>query len=138
MAQAITFDPKGTLYVGTSPDGKVYRVSTSGEKTVFFDPKTKYIWDLAFAPDGTLRSEEHTSELQSPCNLVCRLLLEKKKTCAPAGLAAAAIKATANNTPPIIFCRILTFSFLAVKSSVSLQQPSFPFSATAVHVLARR
>src|SRR5256885_9871969 len=28
-----------------------------------------------------LRSEEHTSELQSPCNLVCRLLLEKKNTC---------------------------------------------------------
>src|SRR5256885_8481045 len=27
-----------------------------------------------------LRSEEHTSELQSPCNLVCRLLLEKKKS----------------------------------------------------------
>src|SRR5256885_9563858 len=27
------------------------------------------------------RSEEHTSELQSPCNLVCRLLLEKKKLC---------------------------------------------------------
>src|SRR5256885_7548946 len=31
----------------------------------------------AMAPRG--RSEEHTSELQSPCNLVCRLLLEKKK-----------------------------------------------------------
>src|SRR2546426_6720440 len=30
-------------------------------------------------PIGSLRSEEHTSELQSPCNLVCRLLLEKKK-----------------------------------------------------------
>src|SRR5256885_6753965 len=28
------------------------------------------------------RSEEHTSELQSPCNLVCRLLLEKKKQAA--------------------------------------------------------
>src|SRR5256885_3960898 len=28
----------------------------------------------------TVRSEEHTSELQSPCNLVCRLLLEKKKS----------------------------------------------------------
>src|SRR2546426_8489402 len=28
---------------------------------------------------GAKRSEEHTSELQSPCNLVCRLLLEKKK-----------------------------------------------------------
>src|SRR5256885_8403507 len=30
-------------------------------------------------PKPQLRSEEHTSELQSPCNLVCRLLLEKKK-----------------------------------------------------------
>src|SRR5256886_11821314 len=30
--------------------------------------------------DTTLRSEEHTSELQSQSNLVCRLLLEKKKT----------------------------------------------------------
>src|SRR5205807_10593424 len=29
--------------------------------------------------DDVRRSEEHTSELQSPCNLVCRLLLEKKK-----------------------------------------------------------
>src|SRR2546426_4324574 len=37
----------------------------------------------AHAPNPRLgpevRSEEHTSELQSPCNLVCRLLLEKKK-----------------------------------------------------------
>src|SRR5256885_9719520 len=30
-------------------------------------------------PEDATRSEEHTSELQSPCNLVCRLLLEKKK-----------------------------------------------------------
>src|SRR2546426_4775655 len=37
---------------------------------------------IEVADGGTLfldRSEEHTSELQSPCNLVCRLLLEKKK-----------------------------------------------------------
>src|SRR5205807_3662776 len=34
---------------------------------------------FAEAGHRTLRSEEHTSELQSPCNLVCRLLLEKKK-----------------------------------------------------------
>src|SRR5256885_8904177 len=33
---------------------------------------------LARKPEA-IRSEEHTSELQSPCNLVCRLLLEKKK-----------------------------------------------------------
>src|SRR5256885_2577663 len=31
------------------------------------------------AAGAVARSEEHTSELQSPCNLVCRLLLEKKK-----------------------------------------------------------
>src|SRR2546426_2445448 len=31
------------------------------------------------AASAAYRSEEHTSELQSPCNLVCRLLLEKKK-----------------------------------------------------------
>src|SRR2546426_8021335 len=32
--------------------------------------------DLGRSIDGLVRSEEHTSELQSPCNLVCRLLLE--------------------------------------------------------------
>src|SRR2546426_7278488 len=37
------------------------------------DPRTQLI------PVELRRSEEHTSELQSPCNLVCRLLLEKKK-----------------------------------------------------------
>src|SRR5256885_7817531 len=34
---------------------------------------------LALLRQARDRSEEHTSELQSPCNLVCRLLLEKKK-----------------------------------------------------------
>src|SRR2546426_6054780 len=33
----------------------------------------------AASASRVVRSEEHTSELQSPCNLVCRLLLEKKK-----------------------------------------------------------
>src|SRR5256885_17255748 len=35
--------------------------------------------EAADARNYLARSEEHTSELQSPCNLVCRLLLEKKK-----------------------------------------------------------
>src|SRR5256885_14066587 len=35
---------------------------------------------LALETRQVARSEEHTSELQSPCNLVCRLLLEKKQT----------------------------------------------------------
>src|SRR2546426_8639816 len=34
---------------------------------------------VALVREAERRSEEHTSELQSPCNLVCRLLLEKKK-----------------------------------------------------------
>src|SRR2546426_5836020 len=37
---------------------------------------TEILYDL---DRRSARSEEHTSELQSPCNLVCRLLLEKKK-----------------------------------------------------------
>src|SRR5256885_3301276 len=36
--------------------------------------------DVLARTDRYARSEEHTSELQSPCNLVCRLLLEKKNT----------------------------------------------------------
>src|SRR5256885_17150085 len=39
-----------------------------------------WVWPATSAS----RSEEHTSELQSPCNLVCRLLLEKKKKYRPA------------------------------------------------------
>src|SRR5256885_3773616 len=37
-------------------------------------------WNMSKGTAAGGRSEEHTSELQSPCNLVCRLLLEKKKT----------------------------------------------------------
>src|SRR5438034_2605306 len=40
----------------------------------------RYVSDL-LPWTGKLRSEEHTSELQSHSDLVCRLLLEKKKTC---------------------------------------------------------
>src|SRR5256885_10439579 len=57
-----------------------------------FMPK-EIIWLMPESPTADLslsqalamrwRSEEHTSELQSPCNLVCRLLLEKKKTFQP-------------------------------------------------------
>src|SRR2546426_7598768 len=41
------------------------------------------IRDDANRHSGRGRSEEHTSELQSPCNLVCRLLLEKKNITSP-------------------------------------------------------
>jgi hypothetical protein len=45
----------GALYVGTSPNGKVYRVDPSdGKATTFYDPKQAYIWAMAFLPDGDL------------------------------------------------------------------------------------
>src|ERR1022692_725958 len=51
--------------------------------TLFRSSATSHGWQegttWAARPTPRLRSEEHTSELQSPCNLVCRLLLEKKK-----------------------------------------------------------
>src|SRR2546426_11023035 len=47
---------------------------TDGLRAVY-----REIMSGSLALEGPLRSEEHTSELQSPCNLVCRLLLEKKK-----------------------------------------------------------
>src|SRR5256885_11589465 len=50
--------------------------SSSGSKTCKPTAKSTERWKSRTARS---RSEEHTSELQSPCNLVCRLLLEKKK-----------------------------------------------------------
>src|SRR5256885_2418164 len=62
-----TLFPYTTLFRSTE-----FSTSASGmRKTKFFAPPL----DCTRLP----RSEEHTSELQSPCNLVCRLLLEKKK-----------------------------------------------------------
>src|SRR5256885_5807283 len=61
--------PRSTLFPYTT----LFRSPTSGFSTANFVAKDKYCSNSAG------RSEEHTSELQSPCNLVCRLLLEKKK-----------------------------------------------------------
>src|SRR5256885_6973441 len=54
--------------------------SDAAERPVSITGRCQMSW-LAVCPLlwGSARSEEHTSELQSPCNLVCRLLLEKKK-----------------------------------------------------------
>src|SRR2546426_7866562 len=56
--------------LGTMRDKKLARRLKRSYKAVAARRKQKGILP---------RSEEHTSELQSPCNLVCRLLLEKKK-----------------------------------------------------------
>src|SRR5688500_19404044 len=89
-----TFFPYTTLF--RSPDGKRFRshilglAYTDSEtlQTVLIAelknsqgaiiPPNQVYYEDAF--DGDCRSEEHTSELQSPCKLVCRLLLVKKKS----------------------------------------------------------
>src|SRR2546426_6428804 len=63
--------------------GKSYVHSLTGELKLSPDGRYLYVLEVAhfrLVIVDTQRSEEHTSELQSPCNLVCRLLLEKKKT----------------------------------------------------------
>ncbi len=50
---AVWADGDGTVYAGTSPDGKVYRIR-DGAGEVFFEPGETYIWDLARAADGRL------------------------------------------------------------------------------------
>src|SRR2546426_7839674 len=54
--------------------GGVLKVATVGEP-----PTLDIQMSTTVITYEIMRSEEHTSELQSPCNLVCRLLLEKKK-----------------------------------------------------------
>src|SRR5580658_11297598 len=58
---------------------EIYTLSLHDALPIF--PGRDYGWAWAAPGFGRdcARSEEHTSELQSPCNLVCRLLLEKKK-----------------------------------------------------------
>src|SRR2546426_6005448 len=58
--------------------------SLSVLRTVITGIAIQFSWNVRYTPSicrtfQENRSEEHTSELQSPCNLVCRLLLEKKK-----------------------------------------------------------
>src|SRR2546426_8549819 len=60
--------------------GVVFQMQERYDESLAVLREALEICDLidALPPKGS-RSEEHTSELQSPCNLVCRLLLEKKK-----------------------------------------------------------
>src|SRR2546426_8186682 len=87
-----TLFPYTTLFRSQTPAGTVQLAGPVESEPPFKPileidlarPPTGAAYRVAQPPalDGTLegfRSEEHTSELQSPCNLVCRLLLEKKK-----------------------------------------------------------
>src|SRR5260370_13513189 len=62
-----------------SPTTRKYLVESMSGGVAVFDFNNDGLLDI-FLVNGAARSEEHTSELQSHLNLVCRLLLEKKKT----------------------------------------------------------
>src|SRR5437879_10376737 len=58
----------------------VLRVKFCSDVSFFNTPEKTLKYEMRPAKGSDTRSEEHTSELQSPMYLVCRLLLEKKKT----------------------------------------------------------
>src|SRR5436309_10288921 len=66
--------PRSTLFPYTT----LFRSRASKEALPRYTPASSPTWS-AIASEDVSRSEEHTSELQSRENLVCRLLLEKKK-----------------------------------------------------------
>src|SRR5256885_12148664 len=67
--------PRSTLFPYTT----LFRSPPLPKRTPFSGATQPRSSMVATSPAGP-RSEEHTSELQSPCNLVCRLLLEKKNS----------------------------------------------------------
>src|SRR2546430_7784113 len=74
-----TLFPYTTLFRSTQ-SGRVFRLRDKGVKPVRGGARGDLFCRLVIETPVHLRSEEHTSELQSQSNLVCRLLLEKKKT----------------------------------------------------------
>src|SRR5260370_25328830 len=83
--------PRSTLFPYTTLFRSFHRLTENGRDTARLHAVTTRMAEFALFPFGLcigidifivaelLRSEEHTSELQSHLNLVCRLLLEKKK-----------------------------------------------------------
>src|SRR5256885_4697316 len=67
--------PRSTLFPYTTLFRSIDRIGQPARRA----RRLHHALDAAYAVAQLGRSEEHTSELQSPCNLVCRLLLEKKK-----------------------------------------------------------
>src|SRR5256885_12976293 len=72
------FNDTATTEIYTFPYTTLFRSRSSGRKVpgALRAARRRHLLERRGAEN---RSEEHTSELQSPCNLVCRLLLEKKK-----------------------------------------------------------
>src|SRR5205085_6921176 len=81
----IRTQPKSTLFPYTTLFRSQRVLKNKGRKLLEYKkdngdfPLRRFVWTPTLDEKLTGRSEEHTSELQSQSNLVCRLLLEKKK-----------------------------------------------------------
>src|SRR5438552_13780232 len=71
--------PRSTLFPYTTLFRSRRRIVDVGDEAIRIFVLRCLVQPLEEALDASFRSEEHTSELQSPDHLVCRLLLEKKK-----------------------------------------------------------
>src|SRR5256885_10780327 len=71
--------PRSTLFPYTTLFRSADKTSTPSPCVVAASARAMKPFASQQPSPQAKRSEEHTSELQSPCNLVCRLLLEKKK-----------------------------------------------------------
>src|SRR5258708_29535334 len=93
--------PRSTLFPYTTLFRSIFQLRAPAQDAVHRDVQrgAKIKRDVWNRREAIKRSEEHTSELQSPDHLVCRLLLEKKKksTCT-ASSSAPTILETRNNT----------------------------------------
>src|SRR5688572_30973068 len=65
--------------IALDQQGNIVVVNIGNEEVLTFSPAGQLVRTEKAVQPGNDRSEEHTSELQSQSNLVCRLLLEKKK-----------------------------------------------------------
>lgn len=54
LVRALAIDNEGVVYVGTSPNGRVYRIPEGERAQIFFDPDEAYVWDMRFDQDGHL------------------------------------------------------------------------------------
>src|SRR3989454_2617836 len=92
IADPVASHPGVRLFLGEQPHVRYLKISEGCDHTCAFcaiplmrgkhrsEPLARLVREAQqLEAQGAKRSEEHTSELQSPCNLVCRLLLEKKK-----------------------------------------------------------
>jgi hypothetical protein len=69
---AIAVNRRDEIFAATNPDGKVYRIGRDGKPVEFFNPKTRYIWAIAFDSHGNLFVATGDEMARVPCSSILR------------------------------------------------------------------